>query len=112
MLRFLNVIVDFAVKHKTAILTLTAAIVGYTVAVNASNIALRLHYTWLVLVETWQKAVKGTTLLCSMAYNTLTGNITRANAAQKLFVDTFKTTPWGLAIQRGERRVRQGAART
>ena len=98
MLRFLNVIVDFAVKHKTAILTLTAAIAGYTVAVNASNIALRLHYTWLVLVETWQKAVKGTTLLCSMAYNTLTGNITRANAAQKLFVDTFKTTPWGLAI--------------
>ena len=98
MLRFLNVIVDFVIQHKTALVTLTAAIVGYTVAVNASNIATRLHYTWLVLVDVWNKAVKGSTLLLSMAYNTLTGNITRANAAQKLFVDTFKTTPWGLAI--------------
>ena len=98
MLRFLNVIVDFVIRHKTALVTLTAAIVGYTVAVNASNIATRLHYTWLVLVDVWNKAVKGSTLLLSMAYNTLTGNITRANAAQKLFVDTFKTTPWGLAI--------------
>ena len=98
MLRFLNVIVEFVLKHKTSLISLTAAIVGYTVAVNASNIATRLHYTWLVLVEGIQKAAKGTTLLFAMAYNTLTGNITRANAAQKLFVDTFKTTPWGLVI--------------
>ena len=98
MMRGMSIAVDFIIRYKGALLTLAAAWATYTVAVNASNIATRLHYTWLVLVDTWNKAVKGSTLLLSMAYNTLTGNVTRANAAQKLFIDTFKTTPWGLAI--------------
>ena len=98
MMRGMSIAVDFIIRYKGALVTLAAAWATYTVAVNASNIATRLHYTWLVLVDTWNKAVKGSTLLLSMAYNTLTGNVTRANAAQKLFIDTFKTTPWGLAI--------------
>lgn len=97
LMRGMSIVVDFIAKYKGAIVTLAASIAAYTVAVNASNIALRLHYTWLVIVEKAQAIGRATVLLCSVAYNKLTGNITRADAAQKMLNSTMKMSPWGLA---------------
>lgn len=98
MMRGMSIVVDFIAKYKGAIVTLAASIAAYTVAVNASNIALRLHYTWLVIVEKAQAIGRATVLLCSVAYNKLTGNITRADAAQKMLNSTMKMNPWGLVL--------------
>ena len=98
MMRGMSIVVDFIAKYKGAIVTLAASIAAYTVAVNASNIALRLHYTWLVIVEKAQAIGRATVLLCSVAYNKLTGNITRADAAQKMLNTTMKMNPWGLVL--------------
>ena len=97
-MRFLNIMVDFFIKHKTAIISLTASWIAYTIAINASNIAFKVHYYWLVLTEGVAKLAKATYLALAVVYNTLTGNITRATAAQKLLNATMKLSPWGLVI--------------
>lgn len=97
-MRALNAIVDFIIEHKTAILVSTAAIVAYNVAVNASNIALKVHYGVLVVAKAatigWQKAV----VLARIAFYAFTGQTTKATAAVRLFNITFKTTPWGWIV--------------
>lgn len=98
MLRFLNVLVSFIIQHKTAIVTVTSALVAYKVAVIAARNIDNLHYALLVTKEALMKAHKATVLLCSVAYNKLTGNITRAEAAQKMLNNTMKANPWGLAL--------------
>lgn len=98
MLRFLNILVSFIIKHKTAIVTVTSALVAYKVAVIAARNIDNLHYALLVTKEALMKAHKATVLLCSVAYNKLTGNITRAEAAQKMLNNTMKANPWGLAL--------------
>ena len=97
MMRVLAVTVDFIIKYKGAIITVTAAIVAYKVAVHAANMIDNVHYALLVTKDALMKAHKVTVLLCSVAYNKLTGNITRATAAQKLLNATMKMNPWGLA---------------
>lgn len=98
MLRFLNILVSFIIKHKTAIVTVTSALVAYKVAVIAARNIDNLHYALLVTKDALMKAHKATVLLCSVAYNKLTGNITRAEAAQKMLNNTMKVNPWGLAL--------------
>ena len=97
MMRGMSIAIDFIIKYKGALITLAATWAAYTVAANASNIALKIHYGWLVLVEKAQAIGKVATLACSAAYNRLTGNITRADAAQKMLNTTMKMNPWGLA---------------
>ena len=60
-------LVKFIKEHKTAILSLAAAVATYTVAVNLA-----------------------------FAYNRMTGNVVRANAAMKLLNATMMMNPWGL----------------
>lgn len=96
MIRALSITVDFFIKYKGVIFTVTAAIVAYKVAVNAANIIDNIHYVLLLAKDALMKTHKTTVLLCSLAYNKLTGNITRANAAQKLLNTTMKLNPWGL----------------
>ena len=96
MIRALSITIDFFIKYKGAIFTVTAAIVAYKVAVNAANIIDNVHYVLLLAKDAIMKTHKVTVLMCSVAYNKLTGNIVRANAAQKLLNTTMKLNPWGL----------------
>ena len=96
MIRALSITIDFFIKYKGAIFTVTAAIVAYKVAVNAANIIDDVHYVLLLAKDAIMKTHKVTVLMCSVAYNKLTGNIVRANAAQKLLNTTMKLNPWGL----------------
>ena len=97
-MRILNVMIDFIVQYKGALVTITASIVAYTVAVKASNIAFKAHYAWLVLVNTAQKTLTLTSLLFEAAALRMSGSVTRARAAMVLFNRTLKASPWGIAI--------------
>lgn len=103
MLRLLSVIVDFVIKYKREIIVVTSAIVAYKVAVNAANIAFKIHYGWIVATQAAQKAAtavmatyRTAVLYCSVAYNKLTGNLTRAAAAQRALNTAQKSNLWGL----------------
>ena len=98
MLRFLNIIVDFVINFKGVLITLTASWVAYTVAVQASNIAFKVHYYWLVLTEAAQKTLSTATLALKIAFYAVTGQIEKAKAAYTAFHLLTKTTPWGIII--------------
>ncbi len=98
MLRFLNIIVDFVIKYKSALITLTASWVTYTIAVNASNVAFKAHYYWIVLTEGAQRILTTTTLALKVAFYAVTGQINRAKAAYTAFHLLTKSTPWGIII--------------
>jgi len=103
MLRMLSTIIDFIVKWKSEIVVATSALVAYKVAINASNIAFKVHYAWVVATQVAHKAgtavmatYRTAVLYCSVAYNKLTGNLTRAAAAQRALNSAQKTNLWGL----------------
>lgn len=97
-LRVLNVMVDFVKKYYRELIGLTAAVVSYKLVVNASNIALRAHYTWLVLTEATTKALKVGQLLAAAAWALCTGNIQKATAAMRLFNTVSKKNAIGLVV--------------
>lgn len=89
-LKVLNVLVDFVMKYKSSIASLTVALVSYKIAVNTSNIADNIHYYALVAKDKALKLVKVSAILASMAHAELTGNTTRAAAASRLLAQTSK----------------------
>ena len=98
MLRLLNMVADFVINHKNAIITAVAAWVSYTLAVNASNIAFKAHYYWLVLTQGAMKLLSTVTLALKIAFFAVTGQIERAKAAYTAFHLLTKSTPWGIII--------------
>ena len=98
MLRFLNVLVNFFIQYKGVIVTFTASWIAYKVAVNASNIAFKAHYYWLVLTEGAQKLLSTATLALKIAFYAVTGQIEKAKAAYTAFHLLTKTTPWGIIL--------------
>ena len=86
----------FVKEHKTAILATAAAIAAYTIAVNMALIKEKLHAALVAVKTATMHAHRVAVLAASAAYNRMTGNVTRANAAMKLLHATMKTNPWGL----------------
>ena len=98
LLRVLSSIVDFCIKYKTAILTVTVALAGYWAAV-------KLQYLWSLRFIAVQKlkvawhAIEDTWLAASiLKHKVLTGQITSAAAAQTFFNKVLKMNPLGLVI--------------
>ncbi len=98
MLRFLSSLVDFIVKYKGTIVTLTVAIVAYNVAVNLAVIKTKLLATWQGVCKVATVALRVATLASSAAVALFTGNITRATAAFKLLSVAIKMNPLGLLV--------------
>lgn len=98
LMRGMSIAIDFFIKYKGTIVALTATFVTYKLAVFAANRIDNIHYALLVAKDALMKAHKVVVLLCSVAYNTLTGNITRANAAQKMLNTTMSLNPFALAL--------------
>ena len=67
-LRALSVTIDFVKQHTTAIITLTAMIAAYTLAVNASTIATKAKAGALVVANTVSKAYHGTVKALHVAH--------------------------------------------
>ena len=98
LMRVMSVFVDFIIKYKAAIATFAVSWVVYKVAVNASTIALRAHYAWLVISQGTMKALSTATLALKVAFFGLTGQINKAKAAYTAFHLLTKSTPWGLIL--------------
>ena len=98
MLRLLNMIADFVITYKNVIITAAASWAAYTLAVNASNIAFKMHYYWLVLTQGAMKMLSTVTLALKIVFLALTGQIERAKAAYTAFHLLTKSTPWGIII--------------
>ena len=95
-MRVLLTMIKFVKENKVAITSLAAAIATYTVAVNLAAIKDKLHTAYIVAKSVAMHLHKVAVLAASVAYNRMTGNVTRANAAMKLLNATMKTNPWGL----------------
>ena len=95
-MRVLLTMIKFVKENKVAISSLAAAIATYTVAVNLAAIKDKLHTAYIVAKSAAMHLHKVAVLAASVAYNRMTGNVTRANAAMKLLNATMKTNPWGL----------------
>ena len=89
-------LIKFIKEHKTAILSLAAAVATYTVAVNLALIKEKLHAAFIAVKTAALHVHKVAVLAASVAYNRMTGNVVRANAAMKLLNATMMMNPWGL----------------
>ena len=85
-LRFLSTTVSFISEHRVALLSLTAAIVAYNVAVNLSTIRLKAHNAWVAITTAASKAyavvvthLKTAHLALQVAMARLSGNWAREN---------------------------------
>ena len=98
LLKFLSTVVDFVIKYKTVLVTLTVAVVGYYTAV-------KLQYLWSLRFVAVQKlkaaamAIEEAMLAASiLKHKVLRGEITAAAAAQTYFNKVLKMNPMSAAI--------------
>ena len=95
-MRGLNILVDFIIKYHKELIAVTASIVAYQIAVNIATIRDKAHAAWIAVKTAAHHVHRVAVLLSAAAYNKLTGNVTRANAAMRLLRATMMTNPWGL----------------
>lgn len=84
LLKFMSTSITFIKENAGTLATLTAAFIAYKIAVNASNIAFKVHYAWLVISKAATTAYKTTVatlhaahLLLQMGLAKLQGNWVR-----------------------------------
>lgn len=98
MMKAIAGVVDFLIEYKAALAVATAGIIAHTIALNASNVAFKAQYYWLVITEALQRRLETTILALKTAMLFLTGQIHKAKAAYTAFHLLTKTTPWGAVI--------------
>lgn len=84
LLKFMSTSITFIKNNAFTLASLTAAFVAYKIAVNASNIAFKAHYAWLVICKTAAAAYRTTVatvraahILLQMGLAKLQGNWVR-----------------------------------
>ncbi|WP_293575417.1 phage tail tape measure protein [Prevotella sp.] len=84
LLKFMSTSITFIKENAFTLASLTAAFIAYKIAMNASNIAFKAHYAWLVICKTATAAYKTTVatlhaahLLLQMGLAKLQGNWVR-----------------------------------
>ena len=84
LLKFMSTSITFIKDNAFTLASLTAAFVAYKIAVNASNIAFKAHYAWLVICKTAAAAYRTTVatvraahILLQMGLAKLQGNWVR-----------------------------------
>ncbi|SEA36886.1 phage tail tape measure protein, TP901 family, core region [Xylanibacter ruminicola] len=98
MLKVLSTLVDFILKYKGTLITLTAAVVGYYTAVKLQHLW-SLRYIAVAKLKAAAIAIENTALAASiLKHKVLRGEITAAAAAQTFFNKVLKMTPLGVAI--------------
>ena len=96
MMRFLNLLVDFIIEHKVAIVSLIAAIVAYNAATALATVRTKAMALATTAVKVAQEAWIAVQALASAAVSLFTGKITAATQSFKLFAATLKANPIGL----------------
>ena len=102
-IRVLSQLINFVGKHVTAITIAVSSLTAYTVATKLANSGL---WTWIKSIRTSSKELslaataqavwRGAVLLSRAAFYLLTGNLTRAAAAMRLFNASLLANPWGV----------------
>lgn len=95
-MRVMLKVIQFVKEYKGVIITLTASIAAYTVAVNLALAKEKLHAALVATKTAALHAHKVAVLLATAAYGNMTNNTIKANAAMKLLNQTMKASPWGL----------------
>lgn len=98
LMRVMSVLINFIIEHKGTLITLAAAVLSYTAAVNASTLATKVWHGVTVACAGVVKAYKAVVLLLRITYMELTGQIEKATAAQRVFSATTKASPVGLLV--------------
>jgi len=105
LIKGLTISIDFFVRHKTMIVTITSALLAYTIATKLHAMwEARLNKEKLISIALdklqvfWHKAQMGATYLWAAAQAVLTGNIGRATAAMRMFNITTGLNPIGIVI--------------
>ncbi|SHL69286.1 phage tail tape measure protein, TP901 family, core region [Xylanibacter ruminicola] len=98
ILKVLSTLVDFILKYKGTLITLTAAVVGYYTAVKLQHLW-SLRYIAVAKLKAAAIAIENTALAASiLKHKVLRGEITAAAAAQTFFNKVLKMNPMGVAI--------------
>ena len=97
-MRGLNILVDFIIKYRRELLTVIAAIAGYTLAVKAATIASKAYAITLAIVNKGQAVLQAGAILLKAVFFALTGQINRAKSAMIAFNMLSKANPWGLLV--------------
>jgi len=105
LLRFLSAMVDFLIKYKVEIVTVTGAIAVYGIAVNLVTIrtkaAAAAHALWNVALKVHNALMPTANLLLAgmrLAYERLVWQTRGATVAQQAFNKALKANPWGLLL--------------
>lgn len=105
LVRSLDTVATFIINHIGTITTLTATIAAYQLAVKGAVVQEKLLHLWKskdILVSKTRAvllaAEKGAILALAGAQALLTGNITKATAAMRLFNAVTKLNPFGLLL--------------
>lgn len=105
LVRAMMTAINFAVKYKGVIISLTATMAVLTIAMKAETIALKAMYAAEAaaaagkkILNALQAAQRIVVLASSVAYNTLTGNMLRAAAAQRALNAAMTSSGWGAII--------------
>lgn len=107
LLKFMSTSIRFFMDNATEIIALTTAFIAFKIAVNASNIAFKAHYAWLVICKTATAAYKtvvatlhAAQLLLQLGMAKLTGNMVRQNMvmAQLQKQGALVASGWGAIL--------------
>ncbi len=98
MMRVLSTAVSFISNHKALVVSLTVAIVSYTLATKASAMAQTLWNAAQKAANVVIKTVEATVIAIKYAYFLLTDQLRKADVAQKALNRTMKANPYGLVL--------------
>lgn len=96
MVKTLSVVVDFIADNKSAIITLTASLVAYTVAANAATIKTKAIAVAQGIAKVATVGWTAVTKLASAAMYLFQGQTMKATVTLRAFSSTLKLSPIGL----------------
>lgn len=105
LLKVLPDLIDWLQKYAMTFVTMLAPVVAYTAAIKVATLwqtrlkdAKLLDVAASKLQNMWNKTLRNSTLLLAAAKNLLTGRITTATKAWRLFSTAIKANPVGLLV--------------
>lgn len=98
MMRVISVLVNFIIEYKGSLISLGAAVLAYTIYIKASAIATNAWGGVCKVVQGTATILKASVLLLRIAYYNLTGQVSKASAAMRIFNSICKLSPLGLLI--------------
>lgn len=98
IMRALLTTVKFLIEYKGAVISLAAAITAYNIVVNGSAMLTQVWGTVCKVVQGVATTSRVVILALRIGYYELTGQITRATAATRIFNTVSKASPIGIVV--------------